>query len=159
MAIPQTITAYLAVVDASKAIDFYKAAFGAEELMRFAMPDGTIGHAELKIGDSIVYLAEENEEWLNPGPKALGGTSVRICLEVEDCDTVTETAVAAGAEILMPLEDQFYGFRQGRLGDPFGHQWVVSTNTENLTEEQMQQRFDEMMATGGGDAESQNSGE
>lgn len=151
MAIPQSITAYLAVVDAAKAIDFYKAAFGAEEIMRFAMPDGSIGHAELKIGDSIVYLAEENEEWQNPGPKALGGTSVRICLEVEDCDAAADTAVAAGAEILMPLEDQFYGYRQGRLADPFGHQWVVSTNTENLTEEQMQQRFDEMMAAGGGE--------
>lgn len=122
------------------------------------MPDGSIGHAELKIGDSIVYLAEENEEWHNPGPNALGGTSVRICLEVEDCDALTETAVAAGAKILIPLEDQFYGYRQGRLADPFGHQWVVSTNTENLTEEQMQQRFDEMMAAGG-DGESQDSGD
>lgn len=153
MTIPQTITAYLAVVDAPKAIDFYKAAFGAEELMRFAMPDGTIGHAEQKIGDSIVYLAEENAEWQNPGPNLLGGTSVRICLEVEDCDGVAATAAAAGAEILIPLEDQFYGFRQGRLGDPFGHQWVVSTNTENLTEEQMQQRFGEMMAAGEGGPE------
>lgn len=149
MSIPQTITAYLAVADAPKAIDFYKAAFGAEELMRFAMPDGSIGHAELRIGDSIFYLAEENEEWLNPGPRALGGTSVRICLEVEDCDALAKTAVEAGAEIVMPIEDQFYGYRQGRLADPFGHQWLVSTNTEHLTEEQMQQRFDEMMASGG----------
>ena len=159
MTIPQSITAYLAVVDAPKAIDFYKAAFGAEEIMRFAMPDGTIGHAELKIGDSIVYLAEENVEWQNPGPKALGGTSVRICLEVDDVDSTVDTAVAAGAEILIPLQNQFYGFRQGRLGDPFGHQWVVSTNTENLTAEEMQQRFEKMMAAGGGDGESQNGGE
>ena len=143
MTIPQSIIPYLAVVDAPKAIDFYKAAFGAEELLRLAMPDGTIGHAELKLGNSIVYLAEENMEWQNPGPNALGGTSVRICLEVEDVESLTETAVAAGAEILMPLADQFYGYRQGRLGDPFGHQWVVSTNTENLTEHQMRQRFDE----------------
>ena len=159
MTIPQSITAYLAVVDAPKAIDFYKAAFGAEEIMRFAMPDGTIGHAELKIGDSIVYLAEENVEWQNPGPKALGGTSVRICLEVDDVDSTVDTAVAAGAEILIPLQNQLYGFRQGRLGDPFGHQWVVSTNTENLTAEEMQQRFEKMMAAGGGDGESQNGGE
>lgn len=150
MSIPQSIIPYLAVVDAPKAIDFYKAAFEAEEVMRFAMPDGSIGHAELKIGNSLVYLAEENAEWQNPGPNLLGGTSVRICLEVEDVDSVVETAVAAGAEVLIPLEDQFYGYRQGRLGDPFGHQWVVSTNTENLTEEQMQQRFDEMMAAGDG---------
>lgn len=146
MAIPQSLTAYLAVVDAPKAIDFYKAAFGAEELMRFAMPEGVIGHAELKIGDSIIYLAEENPEWQNLGPKALGGTSVRICLEVEDVDALIETAVAAGAEILMPLQNQFYGYRQGRLGDPFGHQWVVSTNTEHLSAEEMQQRFDQMIA-------------
>lgn len=151
MTMPQSITAYLAVVDAPKAIDFYKAAFGAEEIMRFAMPDGSIGHAELKIGDSIVYLAEENVDWHNPGPKALGGTSVRICLEVDDVDSTVDTAVAAGAEILIPLQDQFYGYRQGRLGDPFGHQWVVSTNTENLTAEEMQLRFEKMMAGGGGE--------
>jgi len=107
MSIPQSIIPYLAVVDAPKAIDFYKAAFGAEEVMRFAMPDGSIGHAELKIGNSLVYLAEENAEWQNPGPNLLGGTSVRICLEVEDVNSLVETAVAAGAEVLIPLKISF----------------------------------------------------
>ena len=147
--IPQTVIPYLAVTDAPKALDFYKTACDAEEVMRFEMPGGIIGHAEIKIGNSMVYLAEENEEWNNIGPRILGGTSVRICLEVEDADAIVAQAVNAGAEILMPVEDQFYGYRQGRIGDPFGHQWVVSTNTEHLTEEEMRQRFDEMMAQGG----------
>lgn len=148
MGIPQSVTAYLAVADSAKAMDFYTAAFGATEALRLAAPDGTVAHGELKIGNSLIYLAEENPDWGNIGPATLGGTSVRISLEVEDVDSVVETAVTAGAEVLMPVDDQFYGYRAGRLGDPFGHQWLVSTKTEDLSAEEMQRRFDEMMAGG-----------
>ena len=120
------VTPYLCISGASDAIEFYKKAFDAEELMRIPSPDGSIGHAEIKIGDSHIMLSDENVEMNFHSPKSIGGTPVHIYLYVEDVDRIFGQAVAAGAEALMPLEDQFWGDRTGTLVDPFGHRWYVS---------------------------------
>lgn len=135
-----SITPYLAVRQAAKAIEFYKKAFGAEELFRIPMPGDTIGHAELKIGDSIFMLSDENLEWGNLSPLALKGTPVFLNLYVNDCDAVIDRAVKAGATLVMAASDQFYGDRNGRITDPFGHHWIVGTHKEDLTPEQIAER-------------------
>lgn len=145
-----TATPHLVVSDVDAAIAFYASAFGAEELFRLPTPGGGIAHAEVRIGDSIVMLAEESDPWGNRSPATLGGTAVRIHLYVPDVDRFAERAVTAGAKVLIPIEDQFYGDRSGRLADPFGHEWIVASRFEDLTLEQMQERFAEFIRSDAG---------
>ncbi len=139
------VTPYLMISGAARAIEFYKQVFDAVEIMRLPGPDGKIAHAEIKIGDSIIMLADESLEWENRSPQALGGTGVYIALYVDDVDAVAQTAVAAGATLLFPVADQFYGDRTCRLADPFGHIWLVATHKEDVPPEVMQERFEAMM--------------
>jgi PhnB protein len=135
-----SVTPYLIVTGAASAIEFYKHAFGAKELMRIPHPDGRVGHAELQIGDSRIMLADEFPEMGARSPMTLGGTPVGIQLYVDDVDAVTTRALAAGAKTLRPVKDQFYGDRSGTLSDPFGHQWTISTHKEDVSLEEMQRR-------------------
>jgi PhnB protein len=135
-----SLTPYLIVTDGARAIEFYKKAFGATEVMRFPAPGGKIGHAELRIGDSLVMLADEHPDMGCRGPEAYGGTPVSLHLYVEDVDRVFGQALAAGAKQQRPVKDQFYGDRSGTLQDPFGHVWTVSTHKEDLSPEEMQKR-------------------
>jgi PhnB protein len=137
-----TVTPYLVVKGASRAIEFYKRAFGATELMRFEGPDGRLGHAEIKIGNSPVMLADEFPEMGFRSPQSLGGTASGILLYVEDVDAQFQKAVAAGGKILRPLQDQFYGDRSGTLEDPFGHTWTLATHQEDVSLEEMRRRHD-----------------
>ncbi|HVQ36410.1 MAG TPA: VOC family protein [Pyrinomonadaceae bacterium] len=136
------VTPYLAVSDAAAAIEFYKTGFGATELMRLPGPDGKIGHAEVRIGKAMVMLADEHPDTGHISPSTLGGSTVKLHMYVEDVDSFFEKAVAAGAKVLIPVADQFYGDRAGRLEDPFGHVWLVSTHVEDVSPEEMQQRMD-----------------
>jgi uncharacterized glyoxalase superfamily protein PhnB len=133
-----TITPSLFVSGAAKAIDFYKKAFGAEERMRFPAPDGTIMHAELLIGDSIVMLADEMPDQGGRGPKSIGGTPVSFFVYRENVDAAWKQAVEAGASPIMPLADQFWGDRTGCLEDPFGHRWWLAQHVQDLTFEELQ---------------------
>ena len=136
-----TLTPHLVVKGASKAIDFYKKAFGAQEIKRMPGPDGkSILHADLKIGDSHVFLVDEFPDMNARGPETVGGSPVSIHIYVEDADAAFERAVAAGAEVKMPLADQFWGDRYGVLTDPFGHVWSIATHKEDLTPEQIGKR-------------------
>lgn len=133
-----SITPYLIIDGASAAIDFYKKAFGATELFR--MPDESgkrIRHAELKIGDSPIMLADEFPEMGYRNPKALGGTPVSLMLYVEDVDKVIPRAVSNGAKIVQPIKDQFYGDRSGTIHDPFGHVWTVATHIKDVSSEEL----------------------
>lgn len=143
-----TATPYLIVKDAAKALDFYKAAFGAAELMRMADPSGKIGHAEIRIGDSPIMLAEEHPDMGFRGPQALGGSPVGIMLYVEDVDGRFRQAIEAGGVERKPVQDQFYGDRNGTLEDPFGHVWTIGTHIEDLSNQEIQRRFDAMMSQG-----------
>ena len=134
------LTPYLSVHGASAAIDFYKKAFGAKELMRMAQPDGPVRHAELQIGDSRLMLADEFPDINFRGPHALGGSPVHLHLYVEDVDAVFNQAVAAGAKVDRPVQDQFYGDRSGSLADPYGHVWHVATHKEDLSMEEVRKR-------------------
>jgi PhnB protein len=140
------LTAYLIVNGADKAIEFYKKAFGATELFRLGGPDGRVGHAELKIGDSRLMLADEFPEMGARGPRTIGGSPVRILIYVENVDVVVERAIAAGAKVVRPVENQFYGDRAGGLEDPFGHYWHVATHVEDVPPEEMAKRGAEMAA-------------
>ncbi|MES2763525.1 MAG: VOC family protein [Bacteroidota bacterium] len=142
-----SLVTYLTIKNADKAIEFYKKAFGATEIGRITMYD-KVGHAELKIGDSILMVAEEMPQWGNKGPETLGGSPMCVCLYVDDVDTVFKRALDAGAKVdgEMEVKDQFYGDRSGNLIDPFGHKWVIATHIEDLSWEEMQKRSDEMMA-------------
>jgi PhnB protein len=136
-----TLTPHLIVKGASEAIAFYKKAFGAEEIRRMPGPDGkSLMHAELKIGDSRLFLVDEFPQMGCLGPLGLGGTPVFIHVYVEDVDAVFNQAVAAGAEVRMPLENAFWGDRYGQLVDPFGHKWSLATHKEDLTPEEMGKR-------------------
>ena len=135
-----TATPYLIINGAADAIEFYKKAFGATEIMRFPAPGGKIGHAEIKIGDSPIMLADEFPEMGYKSPKTLGGSPASIMIYVEDVDTVFNQAVAAGAKEQRPVKDQFYGDRLGTLEDPFGHVWHVSTHKEDVSLEEMEKR-------------------
>jgi PhnB protein len=139
-----TATPYLVVNDAARAIDFYKRAFGATELMRMDAPQGKIGHAELKIGDSVLMLADEMGP--NRSPQSLGGSPVSIFLYVTDVDTAFQKAVAAGATVDKPLENMFWGDRFGQLKDPFGHTWSMATHVEDVAPAEMQKRMQAAMA-------------
>lgn len=138
------LTPYLAVRDAARAIAFYQAAFGAVERLRMAGPDGKIAHAEVQIGDSILMLSDEFPEWGATSPQALNGTSVKIFLYTNDVDAMWARALAAGATEKIPLENQFYGDRSGRLSDPFGHEWALSQHVEDVSEEEIVRRHQEM---------------
>jgi PhnB protein len=140
-----SVTPYLVMQGAAKALDFYKQAFGAVELFRMPGPDGHIGHAEIKIGDSPVMLADEMPQMGFRGPKAIGGTPVSLMIYVENVDAVFPRAIAAGAKELRPVKDQFYGDRSGTLEDPFGHVWTISTHKEDLTPEEIGRRAAEFM--------------
>ena len=135
-----TATPYLIIRDAADAIEFYKRAFGAIELFRFPAPGGKVGHAEIKIGDSPIMLADEYPDMGYNSPKALGGSPVSLMLYVEDVDTVFNQALAAGALVKEALSDKFYGDRTGTLVDPFGHIWHVSTHKEDVSLEEMERR-------------------
>ncbi len=135
-----TVTPYLIIKGAAQAIDFYKKAFGATELFRMAQPDGKIGHAEIKIGDSPIMLSDEVPEMGYLGPQTLGGTPVSILIYVEDVDSVFSQSIAAGAQEQRPVEDKFYGDRGGSLVDPFGHVWHIATHTEDVSPEEMEKR-------------------
>lgn len=150
-AIPEgwhSLTAYISVKGAIDAIEFYKNAFGAKETGRLTMPDGSIGHAELEIGDSKIMISEENEQWGNLSPQTIGGSPVSLCLYVEDVDTVFAKAIQAGAQVTgeMVVKDQFYGDRSGGITDPFGHQWSIMTHIEDVSFEEMQKRMSAMFS-------------
>ena len=140
-----TVTPRMFVRGAAEAIEFYKRAFGALELNRHADPSGKIVNADIKIGDSIISLAEESPEWGNCGPQSLGGATTIITLNVEDADAVWDQATSAGANVIYPIANQFYGYRQGRLEDPFGHLWIISTQIEDVTPEEMNRRMEAWM--------------
>jgi PhnB protein len=141
----QSVSAYLIVKGAARALDFYTRAFGAQEVFRLAEPGGRIGHAEFRIGNSTVMLADEYPDFGALAPSSLGGSPVSMHLLVDDVDDVMRRAVAAGATQLRAPKDEFYGERRGMLSDPFGHQWHVSTRTEEVSHEEMQKRFTTMM--------------
>lgn len=134
-------TPYLLVRGASKAIEFYQKVFGAAEIMRMPQPDGKIGHAELKIGDSFIMLADEFPERGYLSPQAYGGTPVSILLYVENVDATFADAVSHGANVKQDIENKFYGDRMGTLTDPFGHQWSIATHVEDVSPEEMQRRM------------------
>jgi len=139
-----TVTPYLVLGDAGRAIDFYKQAFGAKELSRMAAPGGKVGHAELKIGDSVIMLSDEMMG--NRSPQSLGGSAVSIFLYVDDVDSVFDRAIKAGAKSEMPPADMFWGDRYAKLTDPFGHLWGIATHIEDVAPQEMEKRAKEAMA-------------
>ncbi|HEY7559936.1 MAG TPA: VOC family protein [Candidatus Binatia bacterium] len=134
------VTPYMSVQGAAGAIAFYKKAFGAKEVMRMPGPAGTIGHAEIQVGDSRIMLADEFPEMNFRSPRSVGGTPVNIHLYVSDVDRVVKKAVAAGAKLLRPVADQFYGDRGGSLEDPFGHVWHVATHIKDIPMKELKKR-------------------
>lgn len=140
-----SVTPYLVIKGAAKAIAFYKKAFGAKEIGQIAMQDGRVMHAEIQIGNSRIMLADEHPEWGTTSPSALGGTSVELCVYVENVDEVFNNAVDAGASVLegMEVKDQFYGDRSGTVVDPFGHRWILSTNIEDVSFEEVKRRMED----------------
>jgi PhnB protein len=148
-AIPEgyhTLTPHLPVDDAKKAIEFYKRAFGATERGVMPGPNDMIAHAELQIGDSVLMLADAFPQSTVRPPKEIGGTTVGLFLYVEDVDEVVQQAIDAGATLTMPVEDQFWGDRYGKVADPFGHEWQIATHVEDLTREEIAKRGQEAMA-------------
>jgi PhnB protein len=148
-AIPEgfhTVTPHLVVHGAAEAIDFYKKAFGATELRRMPGPGGKLLHAEVQIGDSRIFLVDDFPDMGSLSPVALKGTPVTFHLYVENADSVFEQAVKAGAQVLMPLADQFWGDRYGLVADPFGHRWSIASHVKDLTPEQMQKAGQAAMA-------------
>jgi len=136
-----SVTPYLIISGAAAAIDYYKQAFGATELLRMPAPGGKVGHAEIKIGDSPIMLADEHPEMGYKSPQTLGGSPVSIMIYVADVDKVFDQAIAAGGKAQRPVKDQFYGDRSGTLEDPFGHVWHVATHTEDVSAEEMERRM------------------
>jgi uncharacterized glyoxalase superfamily protein PhnB len=144
-----SITPSLIVRDAPAAIEFYKRAFGAIERHRMPGPDGKIMHAEVQLGDSVVMLAEENEEWGMKSPLSTNGLPGSLHIYVEDADKAFERAIKAGATVRQPLEDAFWGDRYGKVTDPFGHEWGIATHVRDLSPEEMQRAAEEWMAKAG----------
>ena len=136
-----SVTPYLCCRDAAAAIEFYKRAFGATEVMRMPAPGGKVGHAEIQIGDSRVMLADEFPDMGFLSPQSVGGSPVMIHLYVDDVDATAGKAVAAGAKVTRAVEDQFYGDRGGQFDDPFGHKWYVSTHKEDVSSEEVKKRM------------------
>jgi PhnB protein len=141
-----SVTPNLILKEASKAIDWYVKALGAQELYRMPGQDGRLMHAELKIGDSIIMLTDEMPEMGGKGPQTLGGTPVSLMIYCEDSDALFNRAVGAGASVRMPLEDAFWGDRWGMVTDPFGHVWAIATRRKNLSVEEMKRAMDQFMA-------------
>jgi PhnB protein len=139
-----TVTPYLIVNNGARALDFYKKAFGATELLRFPGPDGKLMHAEVKIGDSPVMLADEFPERGFVGPRPGAGSSVSLLVYVKDVDSLFRQAISAGAKEVKPVQDQFYGDRSGTLTDPFGHVWTIATHKEDVSPEEMKRREEAM---------------
>jgi PhnB protein len=135
------VYAYLRVHSTAEAIDFYSRAFDAREIFRLTEPSGRIGHAEVRIGPTTVMLSDEYPERNIRGPRSLGGTTFSMHLHVADVDKAFEQAVAAGASVVGPLQNQFYGERSGTIRDPFGHEWLLGGHLETLTPEEMQRRY------------------
>jgi PhnB protein len=135
-----TVTPYLIVRNAARALDFYKRAFGATELCRMADPSGKIGHAEIRIGNSCIMLADEFPEMGARSPESIGGSPISLYVYVENVDTVAQQAIDAGATVDQPVKDQFYGDRSGCFLDPFGHKWTISTHIEDLSPEEIDKR-------------------
>jgi PhnB protein len=135
------VTPYLIIKGAAAAIDFYKDVLGATEIMRMPQPDGRIGHAEMKMGDSVIMLADEHPEMDTVGPATLGNSTVGILLYVDDADATFNKAVSRGAKVNKPLADQFYGDRSGTVIDPFGHKWTIATHVEDVSPEEMERRM------------------
>jgi PhnB protein len=142
----RTVTPYLAVDDATEAIEYYTKAFGAKERVRMETPDGKVGHAELEIGDSLVMLSDPFPQASTKPPNELGGTSVSVFMYVEDVDAVVKQAVDAGATVTMEVADQFWGDRFGSVKDPFGHLWSIATHVEDVPPEEMAERAKVAMA-------------
>jgi PhnB protein len=140
-----TVTPYLIVAGAVEAIDYYRRAFGATESLRLDCGNGKIGHAEIKIGNSTVMLADEFPEMGARGPHAFGGTPVSLLLYVENADAVTQQAIDAGGKEVRPVKDQFYGDRSGMVADPYGHVWTIATHKEDLTPDEINRRFEAIM--------------
>lgn len=140
-----TVTPYLIIKDAARAIEFYKRAFNATELMRLADPSGRIGHAEIKIGNSPIMLADEFPEMGIRSPQTIGGSPVSILLYVDNVDSLYAQAIAAGAKELRSVKDQFYGDRAGTLEDPFGHTWSIATHKEDLSSAEISRRYEDFM--------------
>src|SRR4030095_9130079 len=138
----QKVSLYMTVANASAAIEFYKTAFGAKELFRLAEPSGKIGHAEFQIGNAVIMISDEYPDYNALSPQTLGGTSVKIHLDVTDVDAFADRALHAGAKLVRPIEDQFYGARSGHLADPFGYTWVVATHTKDVPIDELQKEFD-----------------
>jgi PhnB protein len=141
-----TLTPHLTVRNADKALEFYKNALGAEILHVARMPDGKVMHASLRVGDSMLMLNEEFPEYGGLSPLSVGGTGVTIHIYTEDVDAAFNRAVSAGAQVKMPLMDQFWGDRYGMLADPFGHKWSIATHIKDMSPEEMQRAQDEAMA-------------
>ena len=140
-----SVTPYLVVNNAARAIEFYQRAFGAKEMMRMDGPPGKIVHAELKIGDSMIMLSDEMPGGGLRSPQSLGGTTTGVFLYVENVDNVFHQATAAGAKVEMPVSDQFWGDRYGKITDPFGHSWSLATHVEDVPREEMKKRMQEAM--------------
>jgi PhnB protein len=144
------VTPYLSVRGAARAIDFYKQALGAAEIMRMPGPDGKLGHAEIRIGDSRVMLSDEYPAMAFLGPESRGGTTVHIHLYVKNVDATVDKAVAAGAKLVRPVADQFYGDRTGTIEDPFGHVWHLATHVKDLSMAELRKGAEEAVKRGGG---------
>ncbi|WP_038167184.1 VOC family protein [Verrucomicrobium sp. BvORR106] len=144
-----TVTPHLICDGAADAIEFYKKAFGATEICRMPSPEGKIMHAAINIGDSMVMLVDQYPDWGCMGPAALKGASVTIHLQVVDADALFKQAVDAGAKVIMPIEDAFWGDRYGKVEDPFGHHWSIATHVRDVSPEEMQEA---MKAGCGGEA-------
>lgn len=140
-----TVTPYLVIKGAAKAIEYYKSVFGATVAVRMDGPNGSVGHAELQIGDSRIMLADENPAMGNRSAESIGASPVSLYVYLPDCDTVVAKAAAEGAKILKPVADQFYGDRSGFIQDPFGHLWGIATHKEDVSDEEMKKRMQKMM--------------
>ena len=140
-----SITPYLALRDAAKAIAFYKEALGATELYRLPMPNGKLGHAELQIGNSRIMMSDEAPEWGNKSARSLGGTPIGLCLYTDNVDALAERFVKAGGKVVRPVENQFYGDRSGTFEDPEGYKWTLAQHVEDVAPDEMQRRMEKMV--------------
>ena len=140
-----TVTPYLVIKGAAKAIDYYKSVFGATVVVRMDGPGGLVGHAELQIGDSLIMLADENPSMGHRSAETIGASPVSLYVYLPDCDKVVAKAAAEGAKILKPVQDQFYGDRSGFIQDPFGHLWGIATHKEDVSPQEMKERMKKAM--------------
>lgn len=141
-----TVTPYLVIKGAAKAIEYYKDVFAAKVVVRMDGPGGTVGHAELQIGDSRIMLADENPQMGNRSADSIGGSPVSLYVYLPDCDKVVAKAIAGGAKVLKPVADQFYGDRSGFIQDPFGHLWGIATHVEDVSDAEMKARMKKVMS-------------